>query len=107
MAAHLRHRDIPVPIRDWPVAVERLKPYALKAEGRGNHHRQRRAVEVDDVRAVENVEARIVFAWSPTQEWSLVRDGGRQRDDRSRVQRRVRPAIATSADAGCERIVDS
>ena len=98
-AAHLRHRDVAVPVRDLgAVAGEGDAVDAGQAVGGRDHGRLVQAVDV---------EPRVVLAPAPGVERRLGRrvERRRQRDDRADVEIAIRPAVEPLADAGRERVV--
>src|SRR5919198_3887029 len=107
VAAHLRHADVGVPVRDRAVAGVGLEVDALHAKGRRERDRQRRRIERNDVSAVEDVVARIVFTRAPAIELSLETgvEHGRERDDRSYIEIPIGPSVEALADTRRERVV--
>ena len=106
-SAHLRHRDIVVPVRDGAVCGERLEPDLPQTVRGRDDDGQRRLVERQQLRAVERVKARIVLARSPAFEDRplLVGQHRRQRDDGADVQVAVWPAVESFPDSRAERVV--
>src|ERR671910_2423547 len=99
MAVHLGYCNISVPVR-WPVTVtgegDAVNP--REAVGGRNHRRVILSVEV---------EARVIFAWTPGAVDGLLLRGDRRREgnDRAWVELAVRPTVEPLADPGLDRVV--
>ena len=105
MAAHLPHAHVAVPVRDGPIRRERFEADALQSVDRRDDNRQRWAVQRDEVRAVERMVARIVFAGTPRAELGLerIRQRRRQGDDRARHSDRDSPSRPTACRSRARR----
>src|SRR5687768_2072949 len=106
LAAHLTNSHVAVPIGDRTIGGERLESHPTQAVDRRYHDGQRWTVERDDVRTVEGVMPRIIFAWAPCSEFRFrgLVQRRRQCDDGADIQVRVGPAVQSFSDARSERI---